>query len=602
MMENKISYEDERKMTNAIESAATLASNDASRDRSATLAGQLKAAGVDSRFAKVASAAFNKRLTVLTFKKTADEHKADPFELADADKVLELMTGESLEKAASLVTLFDITYSDNSLSMQKAASEEPAISSRLPYEDTIRYEALVRHIESVMEKSAAALQDIVYAQDDAERKADALSTELSDYFMKSASASFEFDTLVNAYGDRFKAAIGDKLPETTEYIKTASNAILPDEPLYKKAAEMVEAHETAEALKQSLEYYGSGLGQFCKAAADLGDMMQGLEEELSKRAASGWDITKEYANDIGSLISAPITGGLSAADNFITGVSNTAGNAISNAYALYQAGNAAHMAPNEVLDAEFLTKDRYRDRLLGWSDMTADPQFAMYPAEQVFLATQKAMDMDTTLERPDKREVLRSYVAQLLAQNNRLSTADIAAFAQTLRGLTSGDEHGAQQIAVKSVKGMDETKAPELPALKSVIEGRREIASNATDVMNDIDKSLKDFRAEAKADDKEQRDARIKAITERAKLLEDQNKENQKAKEDKDKKLSDARAARNKFLTDTMGLRMRYYPGQGIVYEKALGRGNAPRVYDQADIDAILANAEKANLVPVLPA
>lgn len=582
MMENRISYDDERKLTNAIESAATLACNDPARDRNETLVGQLKEAGVDSRFAKVAAAAFNKRLTVLTFKKTADEHKADPFELADADKVHELMTGESLEKAASLAAPFEITYSENTLQKAASAEEKP---SRLPYEDTVRYEALVRHVESVMEKNAAALQDIVYAQDESSRKADFLSTELADYFMKNASASFEFDTLVNAYGDRFQKAIGSKLPDTTDYTRTAGGAILPDTPLFQKAAAMVEAHEASESLKQSLAYYGEGLGQFCKAASDLGDMIQSLELNLIKQAASGSAIAKEYLSDIGSLLSAPVVGGISAADNFVTGVSGTAGNALSNAYALYQAGNAAHMAPNEVLDAEFLTKDRYRDRLLGWSDMTADPQFSMYPAEQVFLATQKAMDMDTTLERPDKREVLRAYVAQLLAQNNRMSTADVAALAQTLRGLISADEHGAQQIAVKAVKGMDETKAPELPSLKPVIEGRRETSSNATDVVNDIDKSIKDFRAEDKADEKERRDNASKAQD--AASRERNERTNQ---------LANAREARNQFLTDTMGIRIGNAGGGALEYR--LGG----TTLSQADVDAILANAERANLVPALPA
>lgn len=582
MMENRISYDDERKLTNAIESAATLACNDPARDRNETLVGQLKAAGVDSRFAKVAACAFNKRLTVLTFKKTADEHKADPFELADADKVHELMTGESLEKAASLSAPFEITYSENTLQKAASAEEKP---SRLPYEDTVRYEALVRHVESVMEKNAAALQDIVYAQDEFSRKADFLSTELADYFMKNASASFEFDTLVNAYGDRFQKAIGSKLPDTTDYTRTAGGAILPDTPLFQKAAAMVEAHEASESLKQSLAYYGEGLGQFCKAASDLGDMIQSLELNLIKQAASGSAIAKEYLSDIGSLLSAPVVGGISAADNFVTGVSGTAGNALSNAYALYQAGNAAHMAPNEVLDAEFLTKDRYRDRLLGWSDMTADPQFSMYPAEQVFLATQKAMDMDTTLERPDKREVLRAYVAQLLAQNNRMSTADVAALAQTLRGLTSSDEHGAQQIAVKAVKGMDETKAPELPSLKPVIEGRRETSSNATDVANDIDKSIKDFRAEDKADEKERRDNASKAQDSASR------ERNERANQ-----LASAREARNQFLTDTMGIRIGNAGGGTLEYR--LGG----TTLSQADVDAILANAERANLVPALPA
>lgn len=584
MMENKISHEDERKLTNAIESAATLASNDPARDRSATLAGQLKEAGVDSRFAKVASAAFNKRLTVMTFKKTADEHKADPFELADADKVLELMTGESLEKAASVEAPFEITYSDNSPTMQKVASAEAPV--RKPYEDTVRYEALVAHVESIMEKNAAALQDIVYAQDESSRKADALSTELADYFMKNANASFEFDTLMNAYGDRFKNAIAAKLPEETEYVKTASSAILPDEPLYKKATEMIVAHETSEALKESLEYYGKGLGQFCKAAADLGDLIRKLELGLSKEAGVG-DNIQEALSETFMLPGAAISATTNAADRLVNGVTNTAGNAFSNAYALYQAGNAAHMAPHEILDAEFLTKDRYRDRLLGWSDMTADPQFAMYPAEQVFLATQKAMDMDTTLERPDRREVLRSYVAQLLSQNNRLSTADVAALAQTLRGLSDADKSGnIGRIGASVVKGMEETKAPELPTLKPLVGEKDRVEINSAgavdNALKDVEKSLDEF---SKGKDKKSEQAQ-------------KDKDSaETAKNNKAQQIAAAQAARNQFLTGTMNIHIA--PGSnGLLSYTEHG---TRRQMGQDEIDQILANAEKANLVPALP-
>lgn len=585
MMENKISYEDERKLTNAIESAATLASNDVSRDRNETLAGQLKEAGVDSRFAKVAACAFNKRLTVLTFKKTADEHKADPFELADADKVLELMTGESLEKAASMAVPFEIIYTETT--MQKAAAVEKTPSRPL-YEDTVRYEALVRHVESVMEKNAAALQDIVYAQDESSRKADALSTELADYFMKNASASFEFDTLVNAYGDRFQKVIGSKLPETTEYTRTAGGAILPDTPLFQKAAAMVEAHEASESLKQTLEYYGEGLGQFCKAAELMGDVMQ--YAEMHKEAAGeGWRISAETLADTAHLGGSLLPGVVDVGDSFVRGVGNTAGNAFQNAYALYQAGNAAHMAPNEILDAEFLTKDRYRDRLLGWSDMTADPQFAMYPAEQVFLATQKAMDMDTTLERPDRREVLRTYVAQLLAQNNRMSTADIAALAQTLRGLSSSDEHGAQQLAVKSVKGLDEKRAPELPNLKPMLEGLKEIPSGAyMKAVDDIEKSIKEY-----GEGREKRQNAEKASEDSA----------NKAQVEKDRNRASIQSARSKFLHDVMNIQLRMNPATGEVrYIQNTGRNGTPRTYTQDQIDQILHRAEAANLVPALPA
>ena len=584
MMENRISYDDERKLTNAIESAATLACNDPARDRNETLVGQLKEAGVDSRFAKVAAAAFNKRLTVLTFKKTADEHKADPFELADADKVHELMTGESLEKAASLAAPFEITYSENTLQKAASAEEKP---SRLPYEDTVRYEALVRHVESVMEKNAAALQDIVYAQDESSRKADFLSTELADYFMKNASASFEFDTLVNAYGDRFQQAIGSKLPDTTDYTRTAGGAILPDTPLFQKAAAMVEAHEASESLKQSLAYYGEGLSQFCKAAEFMGDVMQ--YAEMHKEAAEGWRIAAETAVDTPSYLFSGIPGAVDIGDSLVRGVGNTAGNAFQNAYALYQAGNAAHMAPNEILDAEFLTKDRYRDRLLGWSDMTADPQFSMYPAEQVFLATQKAMDMDTTLERPDRREVLRAYVAQMLAQNNRMSTADIAALAQTLRGLTSADEHGAQQIAVKSVKGLDEKRAPELPNLKPMLEGIKEIPGGAYQkTVDEIERSIKEY-----GEGREKRQNAEKASEDSA----------SKAQIEKDRNRASIQSARSKFLHDVMNIQLRMNPSTGEVrYIQNTGRNGTPRTYTQDQIDQILHRAEVANLVPALPA
>ena len=86
-MDNKASPVEERALTNAIERAATVASINESLDRNQLLAEQLKKASVDKRFAKTASAAFNKRLTVLIFKKTADEHKTDNFQLTDADTV-----------------------------------------------------------------------------------------------------------------------------------------------------------------------------------------------------------------------------------------------------------------------------------------------------------------------------------------------------------------------------------------------------------------------------------------------------------------------------------------------------------------------------------
>lgn len=615
MMENKISPDTERKLVNAIETAATLASNDPARDRNELLAGQLKEAGIDPKFAKVASCAFNKRLTVLTFKKTADEHKADPFELTDSDKVLELLSGETLEKAASLEQPFEISITETGC-MEKAASAEVPVKPL--YEDTVQYKTLVGHIEGIMEKNAACLERLVDDQDNVQRKADALATELADYFMKSACASFEFDTLVNAYGDRFKNAIGDKLPENTEYTKTASGAILPDTPLYRKASEMIATHETAKDLKEALEYYGSGLSEFCKAAADLGDTIQKAELAIDKKAGA-WDLPLDIAGSLTDSAATGLAHGVAAVDTFGRNVVNTAGNALSNAYNLYQAGNAAHMAPSDILDAEFLTKDRYRDRLLGWSDMTADPQFAMYPAEQVFMATQKAMDMDTSLERPDKREVLRSYVAQLLAQNNRMSTADVAALATTLKSL-SASTGTAQQQALQAVKGLNDVSAPEMPVLKPVLEGVKDIEPN-TDLVGDISAAAKETRERSKekaADEaaraKEEQAAADKAQAAKEKADAELQADKEKAVKlmrQRQKDMMDAQAKRLAFLrnspehiTPVINPATKQIEWFSTTY-KTNAKGKAVPVstghVSQDQVDKILETAELNGLVPPMP-
>ena len=103
MDDNRVSPMEERALTNAIERAATVASINTNLDRDMLLANQLKKANIDPKFAKTASQAFNKRLTVLTFQKTADEHKADSFPLTDADKVYKLVAErdeEPIMKAA----------------------------------------------------------------------------------------------------------------------------------------------------------------------------------------------------------------------------------------------------------------------------------------------------------------------------------------------------------------------------------------------------------------------------------------------------------------------------------------------------------------------
>lgn len=532
-METKISVSDEKHLTRAIEKAATIATVNDSLDRNELLANQLKAEGVDCRFAKVASAAFNKRITVLTFQKTADEHRSEPFELTDDSKVYALMGGAVQEKTASAHnTPFRIGTWNATATMSKAAS---AYKGKPCYEDTVDCDTMKLHIESMLEKHAAEFGKLSGMYESLQSKVKTDAEEVAAYFQKDACQSFEFTTAVNVYGEAFENVMQGHLPESVSFAKTAF-AVKPGTPIFRKIDTLIKEAAELQDLGDFLTYYGKGLAEFSKSAGAFGNLMAKAEfNGLTKDAGIG--------STIGIIGRGAIMNMLNNQDNaheFLESTGKAVSTGLSNARNMYNAGNVVGMAPNDVLDAEFLIKDRFRDRLMGWSDMSADPQFAMYPAEQVFAATQKAMDVDTSLERPDRREVLRTAVGQLLAQNNRYSTADVAALSTTLKNLT-GTGSNAANTAAAGVSS-EKITTTDKPELKSILDARPEhkrtdIKSMLEDqrrVVEEAAKQRAERRAEAQAQAaKEEQKQKEQAEAARAAQEKADYEKKQKAKEKK---------------------------------------------------------------------
>ena len=475
IMENRITPTEERRLTRAIEKAATLSSINESLDRNQVLINALKEENVDKRFAKAASAAFNKRITVLTFKKTADEHKAEPFALTDADIVYQGLGGTIHNKTASETRAFDVTLV--SPQMKKAASAEKT-PARIPYEERVDYHTYQNHLEAMIDKHAAAVSEMSGFLESLDSQIKEETQELADHFQKSACSSFEFTTLINRYGDTFIDAIKDFLPKTTDFSKTASAAILPKGGVYDKTAVLLQKKAAYNDILGFFQDYCKGVYEFCKSAG---------KESAFIEAAEYAGLGKRASVDLGAMPGNILRGGaltgmvlMQGAENVRKATSDALAKGFSNAQVMYNAGGQPGTAPSEILDSEFLIKDRFRDRMMAWSDMSADPQFSMYPAEQVFQATHKAMNMDTALERPDRRELLRAQVGQLLAQNNRASTADLAALATTLKGL-SASTASAPIIAAAPIVEREKTTAPELPVLESMLPAETRDNSAAID-------------------------------------------------------------------------------------------------------------------------
>lgn len=498
-MEDRISPQEEQRLAAAIESAAARANIDDKADRNEVLASFLKKANVDARFAKVASALFNKRITVLTLRKTADDHKADPFALTDADTVYNLVAGEPQEKAASVLEPMSASIVNlvPDGCMEKAASEQKP--QRLPYEYTVSVDRFQHQLGGMLDKYAKKMHWLNDSINSLEGKLEKNTEEIVSFFKKASEDSFDFTTAVNVFGSGFESLVKTAFPDRS-YEQTAP-AIRPNTEIFRKIATAVEQKEILDSFKEFRDAFSTGLFQFTKAASELGNEIKKYEYHgVLKQAAAGPNTSGNQApagpapappvpvdpstidikpsNDqlayLGGGLSALVPGALAAAVSFPTGLAmntlNSFGNVMGNARNMYLAGTDVSTSPAAVIDSNFLTRDRYRDRLLSWSDMSADPTLSLYPAEQVFQATQKVMDMDSSLERPDRREVLRTQVAQLLAQNGRASTADMAALATTLRYLAAA-EPGAAQDAVTNVKALPKKDRPEAVKFTNPLDG-----------------------------------------------------------------------------------------------------------------------------------
>ena len=443
-MEKRISRDDERRLVNAIEKAASIAAFDDTQDRNTLLAKCLMDGGVDSRFAKTASAAFNKRMTVLRFQHTPDEHKVDTFSLSDSDGVLHAMGGEpaSHNKTASCALgAFSIGMGDRP-ALKKTASAKP---TPVKYEDRVCAHVAEKHIESLMQKLATAstnmrgtLNTLEASITEGRRRVDVL--------MKKAS-EFERDVVFHMLGKDLRNAMKDaslksRLPKTASVVD-------PETAFSKTAKKLVSDYQNYIDINNGIVDFHEGLAEFAKSAAELGKDTQKFK--LTKRAAI--PLFRLAATGVSGLAS-----GVGAAEGISRGVLNSAATGLGFVNDLNP--DTPSYSPSSVLDSAFLVKDRHRDRLMAWSDMSADRSFSMYPAEQVFMATQKAMDMDSQLERPDRRELLRSQVGQLLAQNNRAGMADIAALAATLKAFAASTS-SAPAVAAAEVDKLDKVKAPE---------------------------------------------------------------------------------------------------------------------------------------------
>ena len=509
-MNHRLSSDTERKLTSAVERAATLANSNPTTDRNKLLADNLLASGLDKQLAKTASAAFNRRITVLTFQRTGDDHKADSFPLTNADRVVELMGGQVQKKCAALQSAagkgrFHISLEGRESPLKKTASAQQV--HRDAYETTVSYESLERHLGSIMQKQAAEHDRLLFELRKLDSNIKAKRQEVRQMFNK--AAKFDQQVLYNGYGDNLLAALDVDSLEGLQR-KTAA-AVDPEDKLSRKIASLLDDLEEYGRRHDWLAEYQDGLLEFSKTAADLAkdSHMHKMQHKTAAMPLAG-NLALRYMPAAAAQMLGNVRKGM-------VDISDTVGNKVTDTYNDYQASVAPDAKASDVLTPEFFNDNRKLDRLLAWSDMAADKTLAAYPAAEVFKATQDAMDTDLRLENPANRELLRSYVNMRLAQNNRVSIADLAALATTLKDKNDNKTPSPEDEARLSAASITVTpKVTASPAVWRSTQGNPPVH----DYIGDVVQALKDDRKALKEQAKE-KEKQLKDEVAEAKKLEE---------------------------------------------------------------------------------
>lgn len=483
-MERTIAPADERRFTRAVEKAASLMAVNMDHNPNELLANQLKQDNVDKRFAKLAAQAFNKRATIIHLSHTDDAHKAEDFPLADPDTVYQLCGGADMPETktasaaspTSNITEAVFNYTPKAQEMTKAASAQS--SAYIPYECRVNAYVINRTLSGMLDKCANAFSELNYEYNKLEKSVGERADGIARWFNKTACQSFEFTTAAKLFGQDIKRALGDRIPDMP--LEKCANVVNPGTPVIQGLGRLIEDMDKLAALKTEIVEFGKYTGQFMKAAEAWGTAYtRSGGDAMHKEAAPGALQTmgdyvhnwrkEDHPNQVNLVkgmgeiaLTAPVTAGellVGAGRNVLGDVQTLGTSAWNHAMENYYAGRDRDVSPGKVLDAEFLNQDRLRDRMMAVSELSVDPGLKAYPFKDVFRASMKAMDTNMALERPDQREVLRTYVAQMLPQNNRASMADLAALGSVMD--SRKEQESAAAAAAKAVSALSDKTAPD---------------------------------------------------------------------------------------------------------------------------------------------
>lgn len=439
----------ERRIVSSIEKTANMYKEASSQEEmDEALVKVFKEEGVNPEFAYAAACAANKAMSVSYLKEHGDDTRAESFLLFNPEHVKELMgakdesscEGKCEDMPEDAEVIIEV---HKEASMEKAASAEVKEPVELDYTLGELLKKTAKALSKVDRALEGCYQDLLQKEANYHRTI----TELHH----TALNEEEKGAAVSTFGKSASKVLEDAEHSAPSYVP--NHCIAPDTygvSLIKKASEAYAQHQDCmDALQYAIT-----------KEAQLHDTYNRLKEHYGymRKQASKWDTTplRKVAGREEAILVADAIGGIPA--GLAAGAADSIFGSAQDVYDTMKGyrdwkSGITDARKDQVLDAELLKSDRQLDRMLAWSDMMSDPRLKGYPAEDVHMAVNKLMDMDSQLESPANREILRQNLRRAMVQSGELSTADTAALKSTLSHTTGAPRYDEDISGAVSAKG-----------------------------------------------------------------------------------------------------------------------------------------------------
>lgn len=429
------------KLTRAIEKAATLAMG-SEQDRNKILAQQLKKDDVPKELTKTATAAFNRRLSVITLVSRDQETKADNFSLADYDKVAELRGCPSIQKKASVVNA-PFCYSISKSAMQKKAS----VKKQQPVRITI--EQAMKKLGSLVDITAVQFQQ---ALQDVQQQEVVLQS-----LLKKASKELNNDIktgnlLATVYGDTYRNLFRGRV-EQKALQKRASYAILPKNMTVQLVEKAIQQADVVSMKKDLLDLKKNAAALLAQEVTNFQQSIKRLCLQGMSKKADLSDIPREaLVNAItipGLLVGGAAQGALSTASQYAKDVASL----LSQRYAIH---------PQAAITAELLHNDRYDDKANRLIDVLADQDFKNYRVQDIQKVVSSVISQHPQFVSPRYKQYLKVAVMNRLLAGGKTNTATQAAEAQLFKSISQTDKTLNEASIINKIKEMKPVQSTEL--------------------------------------------------------------------------------------------------------------------------------------------